>query len=90
MHWKLDQEMSYAFKILDKHRRSLLFFIISIKHSKPKMKLMSKRQPVLIDEYNKAIKCPKIWIKHLLCKGAHLGRPIPAIRAMDEYILLQE
>ena len=42
------KKMPYTIKILNEYRTSLLFFMISVVKPKSQMKLVTKRDPVLV------------------------------------------
>ena len=49
---------------------------------------VAKRDPVFLNEDLESLKSAVIRVNHQLCQRAKLGRAIPAIRAMDQNVIL--
>ena len=55
----------------------------------PLSKHVPERDPVFLDQDLEAFKGSIVGVKEELGKGAELGRSVPAVRAVDQYIVLE-
>lgn len=49
---------------------------------------VAKAHPVLADQHGEPIHSAVVGVKHQLDECAHLGSPVPTVRAMHQYILI--
>lgn len=49
---------------------------------------MAKFEPIFLNDFDQTLYCPIIWIQQMLRETAQLCCSIPAIRAVDDDVLL--
>ena len=74
-------------KPLQEDRRPLLVGVVLVAMATAPGKHVPKAAPVLLNKDGKALQGAIERVKEKLCEGAELGRPIPAIAAVDKAVL---
>ena len=52
------------------------------------VELMTERDPVFLNQHLKAFKSSVVWVKHQLSERTELGSAVPAIRTVNQDVLL--
>lgn len=72
---------------LQEHFRPIALILVGVM-AQPLLKHVAKAHPVLADQHSEPIHSAVVGVQHQLDECAHLGSPVPAVRAMHQHVLI--